>query len=219
MPGECSSLFDRKVHGASEIIIRIMENVLSVIDRADLRDIICIQPEVEDIGVLTDPVRMCGFVDADHIGIELPAQADLIDALAVFIGNGLQYGTGLRQAGKLTVHQRTVTFELDIAVCAEAVQAIALIMGMALYLVDHRVNAEFLMEPEDMLREEVGNADSAQFSGLHEFKQRLKSLDIFVFMRLRPMNEIEIEIIEPQSVERVLEFGISALVAVSAGEF
>ena len=134
------------MHDGPHVVVGIPEDVLTVVKSSDGRDVVRVQRKVKDVGVLPDAGRVGGLVDAHHAGVQLPAQADLIDALAVLVGDGLQDGAGLRKVGQLPVHEGAVALQLDAAGFAEAAQVMALIVRVALHLVDHGENAKLAVE-------------------------------------------------------------------------
>src|SRR5258708_6896561 len=68
-------------------VVRVGADALVPVQRADRGDVLAREPEVEDVEVLPDPVRVDGLGEEDIAALNVPAQHDLSRGLAGLAGD------------------------------------------------------------------------------------------------------------------------------------
>ena len=87
---------------------------------------------------------------------------------------------------------------------------------MHLQLVDGRRLAGFVDEPLQMLGKEIRNAAGPDRSFLLDFQQRLPGFDVLVDRGERPVNEIQVEMVESEIIQRRVKGHTRRIIALIA---
>src|SRR5580704_8278362 len=136
-------------------LIRVRPGPLVPVERADRLDVLAGELEVKDVDVLPDPGGRDGLGEDDVAPLDVPAQDYLGWRLAVPAGDVVDGGIPKGVAAG----DRGPGFYCDLVLGAEAAHIILRQVGVDLDLVDGRGDLAFLMDPPQMMRLEVGDAD------------------------------------------------------------
>ena len=82
---------------------------------------------------------------------------------------------------------------------------------MQLNLIDRRCDTRFRHDPRQMGRLKVGDTDRFRKPLLPKLDQGPPGLDILVVGRDRPVNQIQIDVVRPESVQASVEWRAVAL--------
>ena len=77
-------------------------------------------------------------------------------------------------------------------------------MGVQLYLVDIGHDAGLVQHPLQMGWLEIGCADGAEGAGVEQLAESPNRIDVVVLVRIRPMHEQQVEVVQPESIETCL---------------
>src|SRR5215207_8729994 len=101
--------------------------------------------------------------------------------------------------------ERAPAFDADIVFGMKFALVALLEAGVELDLVDDGRDAGFADDPLEMVLIEIRNADRLDAASLPELDQRLPCLDISVLAGHRPMDEEQIDLLNPQLAHRLIE--------------
>jgi hypothetical protein len=160
-----------------------------------------VQREVEDLEVLRDPRRGHGFRDRDQAVVQMPAQHHLGRGLPVLLGD-LRQGGVLQQ---LALPQRTPRFGGDVVAGVELPQLRLLKTRVQLDLVQDRGLAGLVHDLLKMRDRKVRDPDRPGASLLLDPQKRLPAFPVQPAMRRRPVDQVQVHIIEAEPTEAVIE--------------
>ncbi len=112
--------------------------------------------------------------------------------------------------------KRRIGFDGDAMVLAEPQRFRLRETRMHLQLVDGRRLAGFIDEPPQMLGKEIRNAGGANHAFLLELQQRLPCFDVLVDRGERPMDEIQVEMVESEIGQRRVKGHACRIIALIA---
>ena len=172
-----------------------------------------VEREVEHVEILAHARRAHRLGDDDQAVLQMPAQDHLGDGAAVLLRQRREQ----RIAEQRALAERAPRLDRDAAGGAFRAQRRLLERRVALDLVDRGNDSGLGDQPVEMVGIEVGDADRARAALLAQPDQRAPGLDIEAARRDRPMDQIEIDMVEPEPIEAGGAGGerrVEALVAV-----
>ena len=146
------------------------EGRLRFVERGDLLHILVRESKVEHVEVFFHPPDVRRFGNDDDAALQMPAENDLRDRLAVLRADLCKDGIG-EQASPAFAEGRP-RLVLNAVLFHPLVRGFLLIMRVRFHLVDHRLYAGEGADVYQPVRIEVGNADGAQLALRIQFFQR-----------------------------------------------
>ena len=171
--------------------------------RHDGRHVVVGQIEIEDLHVVGDAVRMGRFRHRHDAVLQGEADADLRDALAVFGGDFRQRRIGQDGAAA----QRRPRLDDHVVRLAPTDKLRLVVARMELDLVHHRLDFSRFEQRVQLFRQVVRHADGADLAVLVHLleaapRRRVDFLPFRIgFRNTRPMNKIQIQIIDAQILQ------------------
>ena len=165
--------------------------------------------EIEDIDVRRDPFRGDRLGDHHIAGLQVPADDHLGRRFAV---RRRDFGEcGIFQ--QIALGQRTPGLGVDAVRLAESSQFTLLQVRVQFDLVDRRNRAAEIDELLQVVLLEVGDANRFRFAGSVDLLESPPGVGVQIVVRLGPVDQIEIHVIQPQLVQALVEGGQSLLVS------
>ncbi len=173
-----------------------------------------VQAEVEDLDVLLDPRRRHGLRDHHVAQLEVPAQHDLGRCAAVLPGDGHDR-RDLQQA--LALAERRPGLGGDALLRVVLTGGVLLQVRVQLDLVDRRDDRRLADQPLQVLGKEVGDTDGPDPAVGVQLLERLVRVDVRAPGRQRPVDQVEVDVVQAELLQRRVEGaqrGVVPLVAV-----
>ena len=164
-----------------------------VVHRGDIGHVLIIELKSGQVKVLTLALRVQGLRDGHVAVLEVPAQNGLDHGNTVLGGDTIQ----VRVAQHLVGAAQRAPCLGDDAVRIVVGQLFALLeVRVQLDLVDGRGHARIANEQINMAGQEVADADMLDQPTFTGFDQRLPCLNKLTLARVRPMNQVEVDVVE-----------------------
>ncbi|OEI69057.1 hypothetical protein Cus16_0887 [Curtobacterium sp. ER1/6] len=205
----------RPGHPALHLLVRVRVAVpqATALESGDRADLVVGELEAEDVEVLALPVRVAGLRHRDGTELDVPAQDDLARRHPVRGGRvehrllGEQFGL-LRQRAPALGDDAVLGVHLaELGLREVRVQLDLVHRGRDTGGVDDRLQ---------VLGREVRDADRADLAAVPEVHEGLPRVDEPAHRRVRPVDEVQVDAVQPEVAERLVDRAVRLVVAVVA---
>mmetsp|Transcript_1153 Transcript_1153/g.3019 ORF Transcript_1153/g.3019 Transcript_1153/m.3019 type:complete len:318 (+) Transcript_1153:402-1355(+) len=189
----------RVAHDALDIELLELGDRLGRRLAVERRHVELVEREAEDVHVLQHPLLLDRLGDVDEAVLHAPAAQDLRRRHLVLRGDL----DDRRLIESLAVAQRAVRLHLDALLLEELDGVLAVEEGVDLDLVDGWRHRRALHQLLEVLHRVVGHAERTNLPGFLRLLQLL--VGGHVLARHRPVDAVEVNVVCPQVLERLLE--------------
>src|SRR5215218_1342073 len=186
----------------------IDEEARACLQLGDSSDVPVAELEVEHVEVLSHTLRPHGLGDDDDLPLDEPTQDDLRDRLPVLTRDGAEDWVG--EEVVLALVKRSPRLDLHPPLAHEVLFDLPLVEGVRLDLVDGRNDLVVLDQVYEAVRVEVGDADRPDAPLAVE---RLHGAPGAVVVPEGLVDEVQVEVVDAESLQGGLECAASALLA------
>ena len=168
------------------------------VEPGDPVEVVLVELEVEDVEVAAEPLRRRRLGDRCGTDLGVPPEHHLSRRLAVPVADLGEHGV-VEQVGAAA--DRRPALRDDVVALVGGTLLDLREVGVQLDLVDGGRHAGLRDEAGEVLGEEVGDADRRRQSFVAELDHGLPGLDVLVDAGQRPVDQEEVDVIEPEPLE------------------
>src|SRR5919199_1680160 len=183
--------------------VRVRADAQAAVQPGEGRQILVCELELHRAQVLLDPRRGHRLRNHDVTDRQMPREHDLGGRRVVLLGDPDHLGVG--EHLRLALPERRPRLGDDAQLAVGLAQLPLLVERMELHLIHDRHDAGLVHQPSQVMRLEVRHPDRPDTSLPAQPDQRAPGLDVLLPARARPVDEVQVERLQPEPADRRVE--------------